>query len=139
MERFTYRTCHKCGHKFKGKQHGEHEVRLTIIQNDKPVTYTSYACPKCNAYNVYVCPTCNQVVNKVHGETEGTFAYECPRCLDSEDKPTRYPHWIERSKPQMYRYTQYMLGFQETIKGQNIKSITMIDENGNTFTNWIED
>jgi hypothetical protein len=109
------------------------EVKVTTMQNDKPHTYTSYKCTKCESYNVYVCPSCDQVVNKVHGETEGTFAYECPRCL-IDGKPTVYPRYVSK-KEGVYRYTKYLLGYQETVNGKNVKMIMSIDEDGRVRVN----
>ena len=129
---FTYRICLNCNHKFMARKGITEVVKEVVeVEGKKDSVYTSYKCPKCGKYNAYICPKCNKQVNKEYATEEDKskpveerkHKYRCPRC-DIE-----YPRYIQR-RSSVHKYTKYLLGWQRTVNGINVKSIMYIDENG---------
>jgi len=116
IHRSSYHFCMKCGEKWQFKKDSpKHEV--TVIQNDKPETYTSAICPHCETYNKYVCDDCKDIVLSKNKQKE-IFCTGCER---------KYPYHITILSEE-WRETKYLLG----VERDGYRKILFIDEDGNT-------
>ena len=115
---FTAFLCQECGNVFLAETEDRYHVD-EIIQNNKPVKYISPICPQCKRFDLYVCPDDRMPISK---NDAGEFY--CHLCNKF------YPKKTLRFQDEI-RDTFYLLGWQSTISGRNIKSILFIDECGN--------
>lgn len=124
VRKYTFHLCGKCGVKWEARPGGPTELIEIAIQNLKEVPYKSYACPNCGNYNRYVCPDCRNAISK---NDEDQFY--CKQCSEAKGIFIEYPKTTVRI-PAGQRETVYMLGWQRTFRGRNIKSILYIYEDG---------
>jgi len=82
----------------------------------------TYKCPKCGAQTVWSCGECGRTFNHI-SETNN---WKCPDCevRVHGDRLQFYEDSV------VERWRVYKLGYQQTIKGKNHKTIMNIQENG---------
>ena len=108
-------TFHKCG-----KCNKEFFVGSDIkLINGK---YKTPICPHCGAYDYFYCKRCDK-----------KFTYEeshrgsCPLC----DGPKEHIKLTSEQSSRERRWTEYVVGYQQTINGRNYKTLLHVSENGN--------
>jgi len=106
----TYRKCRKCGCEFQS-------CEKTNEINPSPI------CPKCGTHDFYVCTKCDRTY-KLKADAKNNMCH-CGAYLKRE-RITSGVFGRER------RVRETHLGYQETIKGINKKTILKIDKNGNS-------
>jgi hypothetical protein len=96
-----------------------------IIQNVGGKTIALIVCPKCGSFNSFLCPTCKTPVEKTKlaGTVPEEFYYECRKCKK------QVPWYIRMGEGQL-RQAIYVLGYQTTVEGKNVKQLMFIKEDG---------
>jgi len=131
---YSYSKCLKCGFKWQWIPHpnrpdgsigdaglpryGSPQYYYSVVQtNDKPAF--EVICPKCGAKNDLKCLDCDAWWNKI----DNKWTLQCPKCKKIREKQTEScsGHSIENI---------YLLGWQETKEGKNVKHIMFINEDG---------
>jgi len=129
---YSYSHCLNCGFKWQwmpNRKNGEiGNAGLPIFNQD----YSFYEeiggkrvyqliCPRCRARNELRCPTCGEIISKVIDD--GKIHYKCLKCDDE------YPRLIQQKSARKYEDI-FLLGYQETKNGRNIKFIMFIHPDG---------
>jgi hypothetical protein len=130
---YIYQHCNKCGYDWQwmsGHKEGEvGKVGLIIHQNNvvqewKGKKYGLAVCPKCDMFNSIICPECKDtLINELKREDSEEHYFKCPKCNKE------YPRYIQTVEDTM-RMLIYILGYQTTIDGKNVKHMMFINENG---------
>ena len=130
---FSFSQCLSCGFRWQwmpNRKNGEiGNAGLPIYNQD----YSYYVmnrgkrvyqvvCPKCGARNELECPDCKEPVSKVKTE-DGQIIYKCLKCNK------QYPRFTQ-SMSAVKVEDIFMLGYQETVDGKNIKYIMFIRPDG---------
>jgi len=132
---FTYQHCAKCGYEWQWmgghKEEELTEVRLLIhsnhvMQEYRGKQYALAQCPKCNVFNAIICPDCGTLINEMERQGTKEHYFLCPKCNKE------HPRYIQLLEDQLRTLT-YILGYQTTIDGKNVKQVMFLNEDG-TFT-----
>jgi Zn finger protein HypA/HybF involved in hydrogenase expression len=132
IHQFTYQHCAKCGYNWQwmmGHKEGEiAEFGLPICDNHvvqkvqgKDMGFPK--CPKCGAYNSIVCPDCGTLINEMARPDTKEHYFLCPKC--NKEHP-RYIKILEDNKRRLI----YIMGYQTTVDGKNVKQLMFIGEDG---------
>lgn len=98
--------------------HKSSKFRILDIGNN----VKTHKCLSCGAQSNWVCPKCNKTYNNL-SETNNWMCTEC----DTKVKGNRIQFYQDSV---VERWRVYKLGYQETIKGVNHKTIMEIQEDG---------
>jgi predicted RNA-binding Zn-ribbon protein involved in translation (DUF1610 family) len=129
---FTFYHCEKCGYNWQwmeGHKEGETtEVGLLIHSNRveqefKGKKFPLAQCPKCGAFNAIMCPDCGTLINEMEKPDTKEHYFMCPKCNKE------HPRHLKMLEDQL-RTMVYILGYQTTVDGKNIKHLMFIDEDG---------
>lgn len=129
---FNYQHCNKCGFDWQwmgvNKEGLVGEVGLEMYSNhlfeeQNGKKYPVPVCPKCGAYNAIICPDCHAIVNQLRRKDSDDLYFECSKCKKE------YPRWIQVYED-ILRTITYVLGYQTTVEGKNIKQVQLIKEDG---------
>jgi len=130
---YIYQHCDKCSYDWQwmgGHKEGEvgkvgliiHENH--IVQEWKGKKYGLAICPKCGSFNSIVCPECKDtLINELEKPNVKEHYFKCPKCNKE------YPRYIQTFENTM-RILVYLLGYQTTVDGKNVKQIMFIQEDG---------
>jgi len=108
----TYHKCSKCNKEFHASP------KISSTESIQP----SYICPSCGAYDIFICKKCKKEYNLI--EDAPGYMCSCGSYL-GRTKTTSKQYGRER------RVREHHIGYQETVKGVNKKSILKIDQEGN--------
>lgn len=130
---YSYQHCDKCGYEWQwmdGHKKGQVGRVKLVIHNDNVVQewkgkkYGLAVCPKCGSYNAIICPDCKDtLINELERADSKEHYFKCPKC--NKD----FPRYVQTLEDTM-RMLVYLLGYQTTIEGKNIKHIMFINEDG---------
>jgi transposase-like protein len=131
---YSYQHCNKCGYDWQWmptKKEGDmSEIGLKYhkgyqVQTWEKKDFPLAICPKCGSFNAIVCPDCKDVlINELARPNNPKEHYfKCPKCNKE------FPRFIKMQEGQKRR-ALYILGYQKTVDGKNIKQVMMIDEEG---------
>lgn len=107
-----FHLCDACNKEFK--------FYTTMPQTESK--YSSPICPHCGSYDYFFCKICN--VKALFEETSNGL---CPKCNGYMDRVRVTTRKYARER----RWTEYLIGYQLTDKGNNYKFLLRIDEYGN--------
>ena len=107
-----YHKCSKCNKEFN---YGKTSPKTKSL-------VSSPICPHCSAYDVFKCVSCGHEM--LHEERKQA---KCSKCGGGVQLKKYTSQQYSREK----RWIEYYLGYQETIKGVNMKYLMKIHENGN--------
>lgn len=132
IHQFDYQHCDKCGYEWQwmmGHKEEETEIGFLIHSNHVMQYWEGKAipcgqCPKCGSFNAVVCPECKDtLINELKRPDSEEHYFKCPKC--NKEHP-RYIRLLEGS----LRAAIYLLGYQTTVDGKNMKQIMFINEDG---------
>jgi len=109
----TYIICPSCNRKFKSSQ-----VKFSNIGGN----VKTHICPECGAQSHWFCKKCG----KIYKHINKTDNWKCTKC-GTRVAGNRVQFQTDSLEE---RWRIYKLGYQETIKGVNHKTIMEISENG---------
>ena len=109
-----YHLCRNCNKEFSV------DKNTSFIESK----YSSPICPHCGKSDVFKCKACNKIYNRFEDAKFGmcSCGSHLERIRYTSGQFNRERRWII-----------YKLGYQETIRGVNKKTILSIDENGNVL------
>jgi Zn finger protein HypA/HybF involved in hydrogenase expression len=130
---FTYLRCTKCEYDWEFmrgyKEGAKAEIGLTIHSNDivqewAGKKYSLAVCPKCGSFNAIVCTDCKDtLINELKRAESEEHYFKCPKCNKE------YIRYIKTLEDQL-RALVYLVGYQTTVDGRNIKQVMFISEDG---------
>lgn len=129
---FTYQHCEKCGYNWQWmeghKEEEPTEVGLLVhsnhvVQKFNGKEYGCAQCPKCGSFNAIVCPECGTLINEMEREGTKEHYFMCPKC--KEERP-RHIQFLEDQLRALF----YVLGYQTTVDGKNVKQVIFVYEDG---------
>lgn len=134
IDTFSYQHCNKCGYEWQWmvthKDGEETDIGFLthpnyVLQEWENKKYPLAQCPKCGEFNAVVCTKCGSLIAemKTKEPDDGNHIFKCRKC--NIEFP-RYIRMLEGTK----RRLNYLLGYQTTVEGKNIKHILFIGENG---------
>ena len=106
-----YHYCKNCNSEFR--------YNSSLTHSSK---YPSPICPNCNSHDYFYCSKCDKKY-----DFEQTSNGLCPICKGHLQRTRITSNKSSREK----RWTEYVIGYQETINNRNIKFLLNVKETGN--------
>jgi DNA-directed RNA polymerase subunit RPC12/RpoP len=130
---YSYVVCSKCGFEWQcmkePKEGTISDAGLPIYGDtvkDKDFSGKEIEviqCPKCKAFNTWNCPDCaTKLIVKERTGPKDLYHF-CPKC--QKEVP-----WYIRIAEDVSRQLIYILGYQTTVEGKNVKQLMNIREDG---------